>query len=80
MSLTADELDSQVDFSAAAGLTWDVVLPDHSLHAEIHYGEGGLGGLIRHDALLSRSLSLRTELNYFSGGESLASIGLQFRF
>jgi hypothetical protein len=80
LSLTADELDSQVDFSAAAGLTWDVVLPDHSLHAEIHYGEGGLGGLIRHDALLSRSLSLRTELNYFSGGESLASIGLQFRF
>ena len=81
LSLTADEIHDQVDLSVAAGMTWDLILHDHSLHAEIHQGADGLGGRLRHDALLSGSLSLRTEWTHSPDEEEdVVSVGLQFRF
>ena len=80
MSLTVDEIHDRVGLYGAAGLTWDLVLPDHAMHAEVHRGRNGLGTLLRHDTLLSDSLTIRTEWTHSPDYADVISTGLQFRF
>ncbi len=80
LSLTADEIHDQVGLSGAAGLTWDLILPAHAIHAEVHQGTNGFGARFGHKALLSHSLTLVTEWTHSPDNEDVVSTGLQFRF
>jgi hypothetical protein len=80
LSLMADEIHDPIDLSAAAGLTWDLILADHAIHAELHQGSTDLGARLRHDALLSDSLTIRTEWTHSPDNLDVVPTGLQFRF
>lgn len=80
LSLTIDEIHDRINLLANPGLTWDLILPGHATHAEVHYGEAGFGARLRHDAVLSDSLTFLTEWVRSPDDEHVISAGLQFRF
>lgn len=81
LSFVGDGLDGRADARVLPGLSWDLLLPEHAAHLELHHRWGdSLGWQIKHDLILSRRISIRSEWVRTPDRQNVLSFSVQTRF